>query len=318
MHISTLWSTWRKTSRFMLEKVTTLSPLWISVRHIQSVRWSRHWQLWLKTSHIERGTPRWTSGYDYWNHKDMSHSGCIEHTSRCGLQRNTDRVAAITAYATVDNLKQKREQTNEINILRGLPENAQINISMDVRCNSTTVKNSYGAGQAVSQAIGAAIEWQTDQHQLVGFRLENKLCKVGSMLRSQGHNVTCPGYERCSVTLRAVDPISEYDIGKQIFHSLAQDNVAIRYVVTDVDASASRGVQDAMLAVPTERRADTTHLCQTLFKHIMKASFPPPPPRMFPGETAIIRAENRRMSVKTRCQKIYTNVQTPYSSDYHH
>ena len=233
--------------------------------------------------------------------------------SRHGLQRNADRVAAITAQATMDNLKQKREQTKEINIMRGLPENAPINISMDVRYNSTTVKNSYGVGQAASQAIGAAIEWQTDEHQIVGFHLENKLCKVGSMLRSQDHNVTCPGHERCSATLRAVDPISEYDIGKQIGHSFAQDNV--RYVATDGDASASRVVQDAMPAVSTERQADTTHLGQTQFRHIMKASFSP---RMFPGETAIIRAENKIMfaeDVKTRCQKIYTNVHTLYSSD---
>ncbi|KAI0220835.1 hypothetical protein LSAT2_027708 [Lamellibrachia satsuma] len=44
--------------------------------------------------------------------------------------------------------------------------------------NSTTHKNSYGVGQAASQAIGAAIEWQTGQHQIVGFHLENKLCKT--------------------------------------------------------------------------------------------------------------------------------------------
>ena len=235
--------------------------------------------------------------------------------SRCGLQRNADRVATITAQATMDDLKQKKEQSKEINILRGLPENSSINISMDVRYNATAHENSYGVGQAAMQAIGAAIEWQTDQHQIAGFHLENKLCKVGSMLRSQGHNVTCPGHERCSATLRAVDPISEYDIGKQIGHSFAKGNVAIRYVATDGDASASRGVQDAMPAVPTERQADTTHLGQTQFRHIVKASFSP---RMFPGETATIRAENKRMfaeDVKTRCHKIYTSVHTLYSSD---
>ena len=115
-------------------------------------------------------------------------------------------------------------------MLRGLPENAPINISMYVRYNATTHKNSYGVGQAASQAIGAAIEWQTDQHQIVGFHLENKLCKVGAMLRSQGQHITCPGHERCSATLPAVDPILEYAIGKQIGHSFAHDDVAIRYV----------------------------------------------------------------------------------------
>ena len=74
----------------------------------------------------------------------------------------------------MDDLKQKREQTKE----------------MDVRYNATAHKNSYGVGQAASQAIGASIEWQTDQHQIIGFLQENKLCKVGAMLRSQDHNIS--------------------------------------------------------------------------------------------------------------------------------
>ena len=74
-------------------------------------------------------------------------------------------------------------------------------------------------------------------------------------------------------------------------------------MATDGDALASRGVQDAMPAAPIERQADTTHLGQTQFRHniIMKVSFSP---RMFPGETDIIRAEQKRMfaeDVKTRC-----------------
>ena len=85
----------------------------------------------------------------------------------------------------MDDLKQKREQTKETNIMCGLPENAPINISMDVRYNATAHKNSYGVGQAASQAIRAAIEWQTDQHQIIGFHLENKLCKVGAILQSR-------------------------------------------------------------------------------------------------------------------------------------
>ena len=117
--------------------------------------------------------------------------------SRCGLQRNADRVATVTAQPTMDDMKQKREQSKEINILRGLPENFPINISMDVRYNATAHKNSYRVRQAASQAIGAAIEWQTDQHQIVGFDVENKLCKVGAMLRSQGQNVTCRWKATC-------------------------------------------------------------------------------------------------------------------------
>ena len=44
----------------------------------------------------------------------------------------------------------------------------------------------------------------------------------------------------------ATEPLSEYRIGKHIGDSLARDGVAIKYVATDGDALASRGIQDAM------------------------------------------------------------------------
>ena len=75
--------------------------------------------------------------------------------------------------------------------------------------------------------------------QTVGFHLENKLCKVGSMFRSQGQNVTCPDFERCSATLREVDLISENAVGKYIGHSFAKDNVAIRLLAECISFSWS-------------------------------------------------------------------------------
>ena len=89
----------------------------------------------------------------------------------------------------------RRGKKPEINVLRGLPANAPINISMDVRYNSTSLKNSYGCGQSASQAVGTAIEWQTDKHEILGFHMENKLCKLGSSLRNQGQNVSCTGHQ---------------------------------------------------------------------------------------------------------------------------
>ena len=59
-----------------------------------------------------------------------------------------------------------------------------------------------------------------------------------------------------------------------------------------------------MPAAPIKRQADTTHLGQTQFRHIMKASFSP---RMFPGEPAIIRVEKKRINTIT--SKIPTIIQ---------
>ena len=47
----------------------------------------------------------------------------------------------------------------------------------------------------------------------------------------------------------------------------------------------------------------------------MRASFSS---RMFPGENAMVRAENKKMfaeDVRTRCQKIYTDMHTLYAGD---
>ena len=114
----------------------------------------------------------------------------------------------------------------------------------------------------------------------------------------------------------ATEPLSEYRIGKHIGDSLARDGVAIKYVTTDGDALASRGIQDAMPAgMETQRQSDTTHLSQTQFRHIMKASFSS---MMFPGEDAARRTENRRLfaeDVKTRCQMVYTSVHMLHDSD---
>ena len=136
---------------------------------------------------------------------------------------------------------------------------------MAVRYNSTSLKNSYGCGQSASQAVGTAIEWQTDKHEILGFHMENKLCKLGSSLRNQGQNVSCTGHQGCTATIRVVDPMSEYEIGRQIGVSFAQQQVGLKFVATDGDAKAFHGLQDAMLTVAAERQADTTHLGQTQF-----------------------------------------------------
>ena len=181
------------------------------------------------------------------------------HPSRSGMQRTSNWVATITSQSTTDDLQQKREKTREINVLRGLPANAPINISMDVRYNSTSLKNSYGCGQSASQAVGTTIEWQMDKHEIVGFHMENKLCKLGSSLRNHGQNVSCPGHQGCTATIRVVDPISEYEIGRQIGVSFVQQQVGLKFVVTDSDAKAFHGLQDAMPTVTQNGRL-TQHI----------------------------------------------------------
>ena len=115
-------------------------------------------------------------------------SANVPPPSRRGMQKSANKVARITAQHTVDDLK-RGDKIREINSLGGHEHNAAINISTYVRYNSTSLKNSYGAGQSCSQVISTCIEWQTDRHDIIGFHLENKLCKLGSTLRNRGYDV---------------------------------------------------------------------------------------------------------------------------------
>ncbi len=63
-------------------------------------------------------------------------------------------------------------------------------------------------GQNASQAIGVAVEKHTDEQQIVGLFVENKLCWVGSWLRNRGFHVTCPGHANCTATMPDADPIA--------------------------------------------------------------------------------------------------------------
>ena len=77
--------------------------------------------------------------------------------SRRRMQKTANKVASISAQHAMDDLKQKRDKMREINCLRGQEHNAPINISTDVLYNSTSLKNSYGAGQSCSQTIATRI-----------------------------------------------------------------------------------------------------------------------------------------------------------------
>ena len=159
--------------------------------------------------------------------------------SRSGMQKTSNQVSTITSQSTTDDLQQNRENTREVNVLRDLAVSAPINISMDVRYNSTSLKNSYGCGQ----------------QEIIGVHLENKLCKQGASLHNQGQNTSWPGHQGCTATIRAV----EFEIGCQIGISFAQHQVGIKCVETDGDVKASHGLQDAMPIVATERKL-TQHI----------------------------------------------------------
>lgn len=227
-----------------------------------------------------------------------------------GMHKTSKKVADLTSAQAEEDLKQRRQNLKEVNTHRGLSEDEPVNISVDVRYNSTTITGRSKLGQNASSAIGVAVENHTDQHQVVGLYVENKLCYQGAWLRNKGFNVTCPGgHAGCSATYDDVMPFSEYEIGKELGKQMALDNILVKYVTTDGDAKSAEGVQFAMSSVnpllQVVRQADTTHMGQSLFRHTLKACFSD---HMFLGCNSSEKKEQQKMfalDLRYRCMKMF-------------
>ena len=178
----------------------------------------------------------------------------------------------------------RKQEARDINRMRGLPQDSPINISTYCRYNSSTTKSSHKMGQNGSQAIGVAIENQTNQKKIISFNMENKLCWVGSWV-----SVQCPCHPDFTVTINDEEPLSEKRIKRQlgmIWPTMVY--LSNQYVVTtDGDGRSASGVQTTMRRTypdsTVERQADTTHLGQSLFRYIIRATFSKD---MFPGQSA--------------------------------
>jgi len=226
------------------------------------------------------------------------------------LQKTSNKVGTITAAAADKDLKARCLQLKEVNKIRGLADDAPVNIAIDVRYNSNTIASRGKMGQNASQAIGVAIETMTDTKQIVGVFVDNKLCNHGAWLQSKGFKVTCPGgHAGCTATSKAAEPFSEYDIGKKIGQQIAQQDILVKHVTTDGDGRSCEGVQAAMSELnplwEVVRQADTTHLGQGLFRHTLKASFSDD---MFPAESRAEQRDQQKMfalDLKHRCYIIF-------------
>jgi hypothetical protein len=236
---------------------------------------------------------------------------CMNTPPPCNnsLQEAANKVGDLTAVAAEKDLEKRCQRVKDINRMRGLPETSPINVSIDVRYNSNVIAARGKMGQNASQAIATCIENQTDQKQIIGISMGNKLCQKGASLRSKGIGVACPGHPGCSANQKSVVPFSEHELGKNLGTDLARQGVRVRYATTDGDARSAEGVKSAMMEAATncktERKADTTHQAQGLFRHVLKAKFSE---GMFPGDTKAKKKQQQQMlahDMRYRCQWVH-------------
>lgn len=243
----------------------------------------------------------------------------IPPPSRYGLQKMANKTASITATITQDELQKNVEDLKRAHQLKGLEGDFELNVSGDGRYDSVTYGNRQKMGQNATQMVGLLTENVTDEHKIVAFAFENKLCSSGRMLRAQGKKVTCPGHQGCTATVPAVEPFTERTLGKKMGEDLARQGVRVKYITTDGDAHMAEGMDIAMKeAIPgyvVQRQQDTIHLANSQYRKILKAKFSA---GFFPGRTADKRKEEQTIFAKDltrRCDQIAKELSKLYGCD---
>ncbi|CAG2251468.1 unnamed protein product [Mytilus edulis] len=214
-------------------------------------------------------------------------SSCIPPMSKGTMQRITNTVCDKVVKLAENETEQVVESFRKRNETLGLNKNSPVKLQMDGTYQSVHIKSRHKMGQNASQVIGIACENETDNHDIIGFHLVNKLCWVGAWLRGKGYDIECPNHEYCTSNTNRHDPLSEKDLGYEIGKKIAKLDLLVDYCTTDGDAKSVQGLQEAMQEIfdplwSVNRLADTIHRGQSQFREVLRAKFSV---GMFPGAT---------------------------------
>ena len=159
-----------------------------------------------------------------------------------------------------------------------MSEESPIRVQLDGKYNTIVMKTKYKPGQGASQMTGLLIEEHTDQKQIIGMFLANKLCWMGAYLRGLGYDVTCPdGHEGCTANVDIDLPFSEKELGSFLGKQASLNNLLIRYATTDGDGRAAEGLDEHFKSLnplnEVLRLSDLTHLGTSQIKAVGRASF---------------------------------------------
>ena len=240
--------------------------------------------------------------------------------SRRGMQKISDKVAAVTVQLQNEDEANQIEQLKDILEARGLGRDAPIAAEFDVRYDGASHTTSYHPGSGASCGLGIVHENMTDQKRIIGSHIETKLCYIGARMRNAGKNVQCPGHAGCSATIKYSDVISEGRIAKKIGKDLVDKGMMVSHFTSDSDGRGPIGMQEAMAdADPTFhviRMKDTVHLGKNQKSRIMRAKlsttiFGPDKNAEFrkKGQTAL------SFDIPTRCAIIHQKMFTHQAGD---
>ncbi|CAC5389835.1 unnamed protein product [Mytilus coruscus] len=248
-------------------------------------------------------------------------SSCIPPMSKGTMQRITNNFCDKVVKLAENETEQVVENFRRRNQTLGLNKNSPVKLQMDGTYQSVHIKSRHKMGQNASQAIGIACENETDNHDIIGFHLVNKLCWVGAWLRGKGYDVECPNHEYCTANTNRYDPLSEKDLGYEIGKKKWPNLIYLWTIVLLMGMQKNvQGLQEAMQEIfdplwSVNRLADTIHRGQSQFREVLRAKFSV---GMFPGATKAQRNDIKiafANDLKLRSHGIMKSLFAKYNGD---
>ena len=141
--------------------------------------------------------------------------------------------------------------------------------------------------QAATQTVFTTIENFSGEGKILDCITQNKLCRIGTILRNDGKDVICPSDgHKCTATMGYLDSIGQE--GRYTSESLTrikQDNVEISSVTSDGDVSVKKAIRTT-LGDSVEVFSDPRHLSICMKRAIKTHTFSK---NMFSGKKGNIK-----------------------------
>lgn len=223
-------------------------------------------------------------------------SSGIPVPSVSSMQKAGIFVSDATADLNEQDMQERRKKLVQLNEIRGFDQKHPISVSGDSRFNNRLESGvEKTPRQPATQSVYCIVENETPNKDIICINIDNMLCDTAKLLRSKGHNVTCPNHPgKCTANIKPTDLIGdEGRSAERCARKMAQDEIplVVSHFTSDGDSAASVGFgrgQRTHSRQRVENLRDTIHMGRSQRKVVKNVKFST---RMFPGK---IKGKNKK------------------------
>lgn len=196
--------------------------------------------------------------------------------STSSMQHQANYVGDKVTELNKTDMANLRKKVKDMNEMKGLERNSGIRGAIDSKYN-TKLSSAKGKTpfQPSSQSSTTLVEHESGQNWIIGLHVTNKLCSRCSRTRKEGEDV-CQHEGTCSANVPLSASIGdEYAAARTLMSEIRDEPesaVNIRYVTSDADSRAARGIEDAQ-GENIVHLLDTRHFGESVRRSLERMKF---------------------------------------------